>query len=161
MATLRTLARGLFRYELGSGSLVGALQELANAADSNYRVECTLEADGNIALPDRTADLHLYRISQEAITNAVKHGGARKIQIQLKRHAGQIIFRVEDNGSGAPVAAGSRGVGLRTMEFRTRRLGGRFAIESRPGKGTSIICTLPEACPPAERPCQKQLVLFP
>src|SRR4029079_1869481 len=84
IGTLRALARGLFRYELGSGSLYEALQDLVSAADASFRVRCTLDADRSIVLQDRTADLHLYRISQEAITNAVKHGNAKKIHLELK-----------------------------------------------------------------------------
>src|SRR5262249_28499035 len=149
IATLRSMARGLFRYELGSHSLVDALQDLADAADNNFRVECTLEADRTIVLPDRSADLHVYRICQEAISNAVKHGNEKKLPLELKRDGPTIISQVRDDGTGAPleaVANGSDGIGLRTMESRTRRLGGRFSIESRPGKGTSITCILPDMC---------------
>jgi len=166
IATLRALARGLFRYELGSGSLFDALQDLVSAADASFRVQCTLDADRSITLPDRTADLHLYRISQEAITNAVKHGKAKNIHLELKREGSKIVFRVHDDGSGAPVAlhanGAGAGMGLRTMEFRTRRLGGRFGIESRPGKGTLITCILPDTSTPTSTECQShiQLPLF-
>ncbi len=163
IATLRSLARGLFRYELGPHSLVDALQDLACGADTNFRVECTLQADRSIILPDRSADLHLYRISQEAITNAVKHGNATKIKIELKRDRGRIIFQIRDDGAGAPLEAltnGSKGIGLRTMEFRTRRLGGRFSIESRPSKGTTITCNLPDFSASTHIECDKQKQLF-
>jgi signal transduction histidine kinase len=167
IGTLRALARGLFRYELGSGSLYEALQDLVSAADASFRVQCTLDADRSIVLPDRTADLHLYRISQEAITNAVKHGKAKKIHLELKREGSKIVFRVQDDGSGAPLAlhantngCSGAGIGLRTMEFRTRRLGGRFGIESRPGKGTLITCTLPDTSNSPECQPQIQLPLF-
>ena len=140
------------------------MQNLAAATDLNFRVQCTLDADRSIAFPDRSADLHVYRICQEAITNAVKHGNAKKIKIELKRQESKILFQVRDDGTGAPLEAlanGSNGIGLRTMEFRTRRLGGRFSIESCPGTGTSITCTLPDhsASPQPECDNPKQMLL--
>jgi len=163
--SLRSLAQGLFRYELGSHSLADALQDLATAADSNFRVQCTVQADRSIVLADRTADLHVYRISQEAITNAVKHGNAKKINLELRREGSRIVFQIRDDGAGASLealASGRNGIGLRTMEFRARRLGGRFSIESHPGKGTSITCILPDssASPQPECDDQKQMVLI-
>jgi signal transduction histidine kinase len=163
IATLRSLARGLFRYELGPHSLVDALQDLAAAADLNFRVQCTLHADRSIILPDRSADLHVYRICQEAITNAVKHGNAKKIKIEFKRAGSKILFQIRDDGTGAPLevlANGSNGIGLRTMEFRTRRLGGRFSIESRAGAGTSITCTLPDPAAAPQSECDNPTQLL-
>lgn len=162
IGAIRALSRGLFRYELGSDSLVTALQELASLADKNFQVQCTLDADSTIDLSDRAADLHLYRITQEAISNAVKHGHAKNISLQLKRDGPRIIFTIRDDGDGCDqIKEQDNGIGLRTMEYRTRRLGGRLGIESSPGHGTVITCTLPDpAINPPTWDQTQQLLLF-
>lgn len=90
---------------------------------------------------ERAAEDALVRIVREAVTNAVRHGGAENIRVQLVRSGGPLL-RVDDDGrgiSGQPVA----GFGLASMRERAESLGGRFQLVSRTGGGTSIEITLP------------------
>jgi two-component system CheB/CheR fusion protein len=84
---------------------------------------------------------HLYRIAQEAVTNAIKHGRAGKIQISLTRTPRRIRLAIRDNGTGMPVRQRSRGMGLHVMRYRAGIIGGTLAIEKRPGGGTTVVCT--------------------
>ena len=84
----RTLARGLFPVELESKGLVAALKELASTVATLSEIQCACECEEGVSIPDRQAEMHLFRLAQEAINNAVKHGKARHITVSLKRNRG-------------------------------------------------------------------------
>jgi signal transduction histidine kinase len=89
---------------------------------------------------------HLYRIAQEATRNAVQHGGAQNITIELNTLEEGHELRVEDDGAGVPaVPPEANGMGLRIMAHRARLIGATFSITPRPGGGTGVICQLPVA----------------
>jgi signal transduction histidine kinase len=90
----------------------------------------------------------LYRIAQEAVTNAVKHARARMISVELTESAGVVKVRITDDGIGIgePTARGN-GLGLRIMRYRATSIGAQFSIEALPEGGTAVGCTLRE--PPA------------
>ena len=88
---------------------------------------------------------HLFRIAQEGVRNAVRHGKARRIQIVLSHEGGDIALRVRDDGVGVPRAQPSnQGLGLRIMAHRAMIIGASIAIESPPDGGTLIVCRLPQ-----------------
>ena len=94
--------------------------------------------------------VQLFRITQEAVSNAVKHSKAAKISIQLRRRENQVEMRIKDNGTGIPdhsVPGRGTGMGLLTMSHRARMLGGSLSVE--PGKkgGTVVTCIIPLTCP--------------
>jgi len=96
-------------------------------------------------LDDGVSRIYLYRIAQEAINNAIKHGKAKRIQICLNASADSIILGVEDNGSGLPAKVPARkGFGLRIMEYRASSLGGSLTIQRRKGGGTRVACSIPQ-----------------
>ncbi|HET7537690.1 MAG TPA: ATP-binding protein [Candidatus Didemnitutus sp.] len=139
----RALAHGLCPVELEQSGLIGALTELANQTEQLSGISCRFVADACPLACDHEASVHLYRITQEAITNAVRHGGARTIEIKLTLgdHAMHTLTIVDDGRGFVFDAGGSkRGSGLQLMQFRATMLGGKLAIDSAPGRGTRISC---------------------
>ena len=94
-------------------------------------------------VPDDTVALHLYRIAQEAVTNAVKHSGAKNILISLDRNPTHTCVSVQDDGKGLVVKRRSKGLGLHMMRYRANALGGELKIERRRTGGTEITCVIP------------------
>ena len=94
------------------------------------------------ALDDNDLATNLFRIAQEAVSNAVKHSGATSIQIELRKLEGQVVLSVADNGRGLKSNAGG-GMGLRIMDYRAGIIGGKISFDTVPGKGTKVICSAP------------------
>jgi signal transduction histidine kinase len=86
----------------------------------------------------------LYRVAQEALNNALKHGRPGRIAVCLRQAAGQVSLEIADDGVGFDVAARANGgLGLRGMRERVARLGGKLDIESAPGLGTRVRVEVP------------------
>jgi PAS domain S-box-containing protein len=141
----RQLSRGLFPVRLETEGLPSALEELATVTHARFKIRCRFRNRGAIAVKDRTLATHLYRIAQEAVTNAVKHGQAKAISISLSAQDDQLELRVEDNGRGIqPEASQDRaGMGLHIMDYRARSIGGTVRIARRPRGGTAVFCCVP------------------
>lgn len=140
IATTRQLARGLQPVEIEEHGLMSALEELAGNIEKMFSVRCRLIASAPVALRDNAAANHLYRIAQEAAHNAIKHGHARHISIELSAREGKIQLHMRDDGTGfqpgtLPVNAG---MGLQIMLYRANMIGARLDIESSPGTGTEV-----------------------
>jgi signal transduction histidine kinase len=96
-----------------------------------------------VLLGDNTVATHLYRIAQEGITNAVKHGEARYIVVSLSDSVGQLKLRIWNGGAGFLASASAKsGLGLRIMQYRAEMIGATLKIVSANGKGTTVACTL-------------------
>lgn len=102
--------------------------------------------DAAVAVPALVAN-HAFRVAQEALTNAVKHGRARQITVEVHHHGGRLALRVADNGAGFELTAapglGTGHFGLHGLRERAARLGGTLTIESAPGRGTTISLEVP------------------
>jgi PAS domain S-box-containing protein len=151
LALTRSLARGLHPVALLTGGLNAALGELAQRSKGVFRVDCRCECQSDIELENTTAT-HLYRIAQEAVTNAVKHGHAKQIEIQLSSNPHRIVLSVKDNGVGiAALDPASEGMGLRIMKYRADMIGGALALQNNAaGRGATVTCTI--SAPPASKP---------
>jgi signal transduction histidine kinase len=105
-------------------------------------MEVSVESEG---VPEDLPDeykIYIYRLVQEALTNAVRHSGARNAKVVVERLANSIVVRVTDDGRGFdPVR--SRGMGILGMEERVKHLGGVLRVESQPGKGATVAAELP------------------
>jgi len=137
----RMLARGLSPVERESVDLPGALKELASNTEQMFRIRCIFEAGDPIGAVDDAASTHLYRIAQEAISNAMRHGGANKITILLESEGSDAVLSVSDNGSGfGEPKKDRRGMGLRIMQYRAGMIGGTLEIGQGNGKGAVVAC---------------------
>ncbi len=135
----RALAAGLMPSELMRSGLPAALRELASRAERLFGLSCVVRAPATMPkLPDVTL-VHLYRIAQESLTNAAKHGRARRALIEVLRRRRELELRVTDDGAGFDdAAAGRGGMGLEIMRHRAGMLGGSFAISRGRGGGTVV-----------------------
>jgi PAS domain S-box-containing protein len=137
----RDLARGLCPVELENNGLHAALQDLSTTTEKLFNVSCTVECDPSVRIPDNNTALHLYRIAQEAINNAIKHGKAQRIVIRLLRGGGSVSLSVKDDGVGLPKNDTKRnGIGLRVMNYRAGMIGASLSIESPQAGGTLVSC---------------------
>jgi signal transduction histidine kinase len=135
------LARGLSPVDVESGGLMAALKELAENTERLFRISCRFECPQPILIHDNTVATHLYRIAQEAIQNAVKHGHSTRLKVSLTKSRAAITLTILDNGLG--ISTGTRapeGMGLRIMHYRARTIGGKLTIQPAPKKGTKVVC---------------------
>lgn len=138
----RDLARGLNPVAMEHGGLPVALEELAAQVRSVFNADCRYEINGKVPLCESAKGLHLYRIAQEAASNAAKHAKGSTIWIGLVEREGRVDLTVRDGGVGFDSAAHRQGMGLRTMRYRASLIGASFDI--RQGKtGTIVTCSLP------------------
>jgi len=144
----RELAHGMLPVEMHSDGLTGALRDLALRTKELFRIDCRFRGQTPVPIHDSAAQIHLYRIAQEAVRNALKHGKARQIAIGLKTGEEKIVLSVRDNGAGLPLKLSkSKGLGLRIMDHRARLLGGSLLVRKSQQGGTAVLCSIPE--PPA------------
>jgi signal transduction histidine kinase len=148
----RDLARGLQPVWLRAGGLDVALGDLCDRSAAMFGVACEYHGGGGASgdAADGPTATHLYRIAQEAIHNAVRHGRASAVRVDLVGTAGRLILTVEDNGVGLPAELPRGGVGLHTMSFRARMIGASLSVERGPAGGTVVTCAATAARGPAE-----------
>jgi signal transduction histidine kinase len=139
----RKLAKGLFPLELEGAGLAGALQELCRSTADRYHVKCKFSGDPQTPALDSTTATYLYRIAQEAVTNAVKHGHISQVDVGLSCFNGELVLSINDDGIGLPASTPTdRGLGLRIMASRAGMIGGVFSLKNRSEGGTIVICQL-------------------
>jgi two-component system, NarL family, sensor histidine kinase UhpB len=138
---LRRISYGLRPIALDDLGLRRAIAALADGVAQRTGIDVQAQTPGE--LPDLTADeeLAIYRIAQEALTNAVRHSGCSRVEISLVVDGGAVRLRVCDDGSG--IAATSAGGGIRGMRERALTVGGRMHIQSRPEGGTNVTLRMP------------------
>jgi signal transduction histidine kinase len=157
LAQTRGLARGLHPVAPEQGGFARALENLAAQSSELFGVHCDFEGESEVQIEDESATLHLYRIAQEAVSNAVKHGRARHIHLRLTRSA----LTITDDGQGLQTPAKTEGMGLRIMRYRAEMTGGRLRVENGPHSGVVVCCTLNPHLhhgqnPPHTRPQRKK-----
>lgn len=140
----RDLARGLCPVELENNGLHAALQDLSATAEKLFSIACTVKCDPGVRITDNNTALHLYRIAQEAINNAIKHGRAQQVDLSLVQSTGTITLVIKDDGVGLPKhESKSNGIGLRVMNYRAGMIGASLTIENQRAGGTMVSCQLP------------------
>jgi signal transduction histidine kinase len=136
----RNLSRGLYPVTLSTQGLPAALAELAGRVPKQVEFNSPTGDRLNI---EASVALHVYRVAEEAIGNAIKHSGADRITIELKpTSARRAVLTVHDNGKGFSQRDG-QGMGLDNMRYRAGIIGGKLTISTEKGHGTCIGCTLP------------------
>lgn len=149
----RKLAHGLNPVDVRGGGLPAALRDLAEKVSASFSVQCEFSWDEIPFVGDDTTATHLYRITQEAIGNAIRHGKAKRIQIRLRTENDKLTLAIKDNGLGFPVpdlrpgtvdgAPPTSGIGLQSMNYRARLIDGTFNIVSNPGqRGSTVVCSI-------------------
>jgi PAS domain S-box-containing protein len=140
----RQVSRGLFPIRLDAEGLSSALAEMATSTLDRFGVDCRFRGTAALASVAKPVATHLYRIAQEAISNAVKHSDARRVDVTIDSREGQLWLCIADDGKGLPHISrrNPAGMGLHIMNYRARSIGGELRVESRPGGGTRICCCL-------------------
>ena len=145
MSQTRELARGLSPVQLAAEGLTDALHELAAGTRKVFGVECQCRCEPPVLVPDHAVAIHLYRIAQEAVSNAVRHGQAGRIEIGLATNGDAVKLTVSDDGAGMPrkLRKGT-GMGLQIMRYRAEVVGGALVVERGPRGGTQVVCSVTE-----------------
>ena len=135
------LAKGLNPINLAESSLISALTELAETTEHLFGIACRLKHDGSINTNDELLVTHLYRISQEAITNAIKHGKAKTVNIELSSNTDNSTLIIRNDGLDFPEAEQrGKSMGLKIMKYRAEMIGGSLVISKAAGGGTIVTC---------------------
>jgi PAS domain S-box-containing protein len=146
---VRRLSRDLSPAILEDLGLQSALRYLIDGVSKHFSVRYSFEVEDLDDLFPVDAQITIYRIFQECLTNISKHAGATEVSITIKEEEGLISLELEDNGAGfdpVQVAArrgAGRGMGLAALDERARMLGGTLMIRSQPGAGTRLTCAIP------------------
>ncbi len=142
----RGMAKGLHPVEMEAGGLMQALEEFAATTSDIYGVRCRFLCHVPVLVRNPASTTHLYRIAQEAVGNAIKHGGAREVRIILDESERSIRLVISDNGHGfSEPPPGNRGMGLRIMADRAKMIGGQLTIARNTGRGMELCCRIPRA----------------
>ncbi|HXS74872.1 MAG TPA: PAS domain S-box protein [Terracidiphilus sp.] len=140
----RELARGLLPVMSDGQGLMSALQLWAGEVEDIFGISCKFDCESPVLIRDVAVATHLYHIAQEAVSNAIKHGGARKIGIRLSIEAGSGSLQILDDGSGIPDDRQHlHGMGLQIMNYRSAMIGGRLEVSRNLQRGTRVRCTFP------------------
>jgi len=138
----RNLARGLAPVELEAEGLMAAFRELARNTTERFSIDCRFEAPHPVLVHDSTVAAHLFRIAQEAVSNAIKHGHASRVGIGLRVEGGEVVLEIRDDGEGFQESAlKTQGMGLHIMRHRAMMIGAALSIQ-RQDPGTAVTCRL-------------------
>ncbi len=149
----RNLSHGMSPLRPGPDSLATALEELAVRTARHFDVRVDFHCPEPVALHDLPVATHLFRVAQEAISNALRHGRARHVEVHVSRSPGEVRLLVRDHGKGIPASLpSSAGMGLRIMQYRAGIIGGHLSIQREPSGGTSVTCTVPVDVHPTPHP---------
>lgn len=141
LSQVRSLARGLYPVEIDPDGLSSALEELCRNSARVYNVDIQLTESAATSFSDSQTPTQLYRIAQEAIANAVRHGQPEKISVSLSREADRLCLQISNDGHPIPEATKrTAGLGLRSMNYRARMIGATLEITSSANAGTSVLC---------------------
>ncbi len=141
ISNTRALARGLRPVGPEDNAFAFALSVLARDVSTIYGIQCTFNADGTIPVASRMAAHHLFRIAQEAVHNAVKHGAGGKILVDLREEDESIILTIANRGTLAAAVEAAEGIGISSMRNRARLLKARLEI-TQVGKEVSVRVAL-------------------
>jgi signal transduction histidine kinase len=140
----RSLAKGLHPIDLDKNGLASALQELMANTEQLFDVSCTLKCEKAVSIDDVSVAINLYRIAREAITNAIKHGKAKNIGIELTAKNDCLTLMVENDGLGFPAGPShGEGMGLKIMRYRAEMINGSLDIRKGSDGGTIVTCVFP------------------
>ena len=142
---VRTEAWGLIPIEIEARELGTALTGLSMQISERFGIECQFNCPTPVALKRNHTATNLYRIVQEAVTNAIKHGHAHRIAVTLCSNNDQIRLEIQDDGLGLQQQSSTRtGQGLQIMRFRARSIEATLDLQEIDTGGVRVVCTLKE-----------------
>lgn len=149
---VRSMAHGLFPAQLNYGTLRQALTEFAQQTRTRFSIQLTLELPRKLPPHSPEQIIHVYRIAQEAVSNAIRHGGAAHIRMIVSTTPQSLQLAIEDDGKGFPAAAARpEGIGMHVMQYRARVLGGAIRIKNLTPRGAAVELTYPVSYHAARR----------
>jgi signal transduction histidine kinase len=141
---VRSMAHGLFPARLNYTTLREALSEFARQTRTRFPVQLKLEFPRKLPPHSPEQIIHVYRIVQEAVSNAVRHGGAANIRVFISATAQELQMNVEDDGNGFPATSvRPEGIGMHVMQYRARMLGGSVRFKNHTPRGAAVQLTYP------------------
>jgi PAS domain S-box-containing protein len=144
LSQTRRLSRGLCPVVLDTNDIEAALEQLAENLRTLFSVSCELQCEPDIKITDNAVAVHLYRIAQEAASNAIKHGRAKNILLSLVSNNSRLVLKVKDDGAGFPAKVSKgKGMGLRVMHHRARMIGAGISLRQSKAGGVTVTCSLP------------------
>ena len=140
----RELARGLHPVAAEPMGLMSALKKWASEVEGLFRIGCSFHCEKPLLIRDANLATHLYRIAQEAVNNAIRHGKSRNIVIRLSGKSGIGTLLIQDDGQGFPKKQDSPpGVGLSIMNYRADIVGGSLKVQPNQDRGITVTCMFP------------------
>ena len=141
----RVIARNLVPVDVESNGLSYALHRLASNAEKLFDIRCTFSDPAETLVQDNSLATHLYRIAQEALSNAVRHGKATRVDLKLESEPAFLTLVIADNGSGLSEKPNHKptGMGLRIMQYRSGIIRSAFSIATNEAGGATIRCRVP------------------
>jgi signal transduction histidine kinase len=137
---VQAISRGLIPLRLDSQGLTDTLRELAFRTDDLEGVTCAFKCEEPVEVADTSTATHLYRIAQEAVANALKHGLSEHILIALEANEGHPILEIADDGAGFDSADETEGAGLKIMLYRASLIGATVTVKPVENGGTLVRC---------------------
>lgn len=136
------LARSVQPVEIDSRGLMMALRELAARVEQAHDVQCACEFRRPVFIHDNNVATHVYRIAEEAVSNALAHGSATELTLALSETRDGATLTVRDNGAGLPKRFDDGGgLGLHMMRYRARMIRGSIELRRNPSRGMTIVCS--------------------
>jgi signal transduction histidine kinase len=148
---VRRLLRRLRPAELDELGLPAALRSLCDSWESRSCLRCTLTLPGAVQSLGETLDTAVYRVAQEALSNAMRHAHAQHVRVTLDVQADHVTLSVEDDGCGIDLTRSTRGLGLLGAAERAAVLGGEFEVSGTPGAGSCVRLHIPRSTPASTR----------
>src|SRR5271156_1079021 len=140
----RQLARGLHPVAAEPLGLMSALRNWANEVEELFHIRCTFRCSQPLPVRDPNLATHLYRIAQEAVHNAIRHGKSRNIEVGLSRKNETGTLTIRDDGDGFQKQQATQpGVGLSIMNYRADMVGGSLKVQPNEDRGVTVTCMFP------------------
>jgi len=141
----RNIAHGLYPAEMEEQGLQGMLEKFTHHAQELYNVNCHFSCDQGCKFDDHEVAIHLFRITQEAVSNAIKHGHASRIILRMSLLPASQVLDILDNGCGidTKITSTPMGLGMRSMRHRAEMIGATLEISARAEGGTRIAISVP------------------
>lgn len=144
MSRTRLLAHGLYPAELSEKGLCRMMEKFAGYVEGIYQIECDFFCQPGCRVDDPEVAINVFRITQEAVTNAVKHGHAEQILLRLTTSPSQrVLMEILDDGCGIADTFATDGLGMRTMRYRSELIGASFEVAARNSGGTRVAVSFP------------------